>query len=375
MLRQYRLKDYNFRLIIWVIALSVVGILVIGSAKESVQTKQIAGLILGLVVMVITSLIDYSWVLGFYWLSYFVGIGLLAAVLLAGENVGGATRWIRVGGVLQFQPSDVVKILMIAFFAKFFSKHEEDISRFKTILIALLLVAAPTALLLKEPDLSTTIVFVLLFCAMFFVSGLSYKIVGGIIVACVPLAVLLMSLILSPDQQVLQGYQANRILAWLKPEEYPDIARQQVNSIIAIGSGQLYGKGLDNNVVSSVKNGNFISESQTDFIFAVAGEELGFLGCCIIIILELLIALECINIGRHARDPSRHPCRVRNGSFDLFSELYQHLCYDWPDAKHRPYTSLCKLRADISCQLLYRNRSGSECRASGTKILTGGSKS
>lgn len=131
MLRQYRLKDYNFRLIIWVIALSVVGILVIGSAKESVQTKQIAGLILGLVVMVITSLIDYSWVLGFYWLSYFVGIGLLAAVLLAGENVGGATRWIRVGGVLQFQPSDVVKILMIAFFAKFFSKHEEDISRFK----------------------------------------------------------------------------------------------------------------------------------------------------------------------------------------------------------------------------------------------------
>ena len=83
MLRQYRLKDYNFRLIIWVIALSVIGILVIGSAKESVQTKQIAGLILGLVVMVITSLIDYSWVLDFYWLSYFVGIGLLAAVLLS----------------------------------------------------------------------------------------------------------------------------------------------------------------------------------------------------------------------------------------------------------------------------------------------------
>ena len=301
MLRQYRLKDYNFRLIIWVIALSVIGILVIGSAKESVQTKQIAGLILGLVVMVITSLIDYSWVLDFYWLSYFVGIGLLAAVLLAGENVGGATRWIRIGA-LQFQPSDVVKILMIAFFAKFFSKHEEDISRFKTILIALLLVAAPTALLLKEPDLSTTIVFVLLFCAMFFVSGLSYKIVGGIIVACVPLAVLFMSLILSPDQQVLQGYQAKRILAWLRPDDYPDIARQQVNSIIAIGSGQLYGKGLDNNAVSSVKNGNLISESQTDVMFAVAGEELGFLGCCIIIILELLIALECINIGRHARD-------------------------------------------------------------------------
>ena len=102
---------------------------------------------------------------------------------------------------------------------------------------------------------------------------------------------------------------------------------QQVNSIIAIGSGQLYGKGLDNNVVSSVKNGNFIAESQTDFIFAVAGEELGFLGCCIIIILELLIALECISIGRTCQEIFQAPligCGM--GASDLFSEFYQYLC-------------------------------------------------
>ena len=91
-------------------------------------------------------------------------------------------------------------------------------------------------------------------------------------------------------------------MAWLHPNEYPDEARQQQNSIIAIGSGQLYGKGLNNNMVSSVKGGNFISEQQTDFIFAVAGEELGFLGCCLIIILELLIAVECINIGKRAKN-------------------------------------------------------------------------
>ena len=79
---------------------------------------------------------------------------------------------------------------------------------------------------------------------------------------------------------------------------------QQTNSIIAIGSGQLYGKGLNNDEVSSVKNGNFIAEPQTDFIFAVAGEELGFIGCCMIVLLEFLIALECLLIGRRAKELS-----------------------------------------------------------------------
>ena len=118
----------------------------------------------------------------------------------------------------------------------------------------------------------------------------------------VPVAVVLFSIILRPGQTLIAEYQLNRILSWLRPEEFPDLARQQQNSIIAIGSGQLYGKGLNNNMVSSVKNGNFIAEPQTDFIFAVAGEELGFLGCVLIVILELFIALECIHIGRRAKD-------------------------------------------------------------------------
>jgi len=114
--------------------------------------------------------------------------------------------------------------------------------------------------------------------------------------------IIALSLVLQPDQQLIDHYQQARILAWLHPEEYPDLARQQLNSMVALGSGQLYGKGLNNNVVASVKNGNFLSEPQTDFIFSIAGEELGFLGCCVIIILELLIAVECVNIGRNARD-------------------------------------------------------------------------
>ena len=114
MLRQYKLSDYRFRLILWVIALAVLGILVIGSANPDFQTRQIFGLILGLAAMVFVSLMDYTWILNFHWLLYLSGVALLVSVLFLGKNVNGATRWINIAG-LQFQPSDVVKILLILF--------------------------------------------------------------------------------------------------------------------------------------------------------------------------------------------------------------------------------------------------------------------
>lgn len=300
MLRQYKLRDYRFSLIIWVTALTILGIMVIGSAQESSQQKQMIGLAVGLVCMVILSFVDYTWLLNFYWLYYLGGVGLLAAVLLVGVNVNGATRWINIG--FQFQPSDVMKIILILFFAKFFSKYEENLNTLKIILFSLILLGIPLFLIYKEPDMSTSIVTALTFCAIIFVAGLSYKIIGGILLVIVPVAVILLSIILRPGQTLIEDYQLKRIMAWLKPSEYAEQAYQQTNSIIAIGSGQLYGKGLNNNMVSSVKNGNFIAEPQTDFIFAVAGEELGFLGCCLIVLLELFIAIECIRIGRKAKD-------------------------------------------------------------------------
>lgn len=299
MLRQYRLSDYRFRLILWVVALAVLGILIIGSANDDFQRKQFYGLLLGVAVMVVVSLFDYTWLLNFYWLIYLGGTGLLAAVLLVGVSRNRAQRWLNVG--FQFQPSDIVKIMLILFFAKFFEQHEDEISKFRTILMSVALIGVQLFLILKEPDLSTTIVTALVFCVLIFMAGLSYKIVGGILIVCIPLAVIVMSVLMQPDQKLINNYQLKRVYAWLRPEEYPQEAFQQQNSIKAIGSGQLYGKGLDNDEVISVKNGNFIPEPQTDFIFAVAGEELGFLGCCIIVLLEFLIALECLLIGRRAK--------------------------------------------------------------------------
>lgn len=301
MFRQYRLKQYNFKLIIFVVALSMIGYFAIGSAKESVQSRQMYGIICGVLIMIVVSVFDYSMILYFYWGLYAVNVALLTAVLLFGVKRNGSTRWIDLG--IQFQPSELAKILLILFFAQFIMKNKERINQPRIIILSIALLAAPLALIYKEPDLSTSIMVVLTFCIMMFIGGISYKLVGAILAILIPVGIAFFSIILQADQHILEGYQIVRILAWLQPEKYADSAAyQQLNSITAIGSGQLVGKGLNNNVIASVKNGNFISEPQTDFIYAVVGEELGFIGAVSVILLLILIVIECLKIARNAKD-------------------------------------------------------------------------
>ena len=305
MLKLYRLRDYNFRLVLWLLMISAVGVLLVGSARESLQSRQLMGVILGVVLMVIVSLMDYSWLLNFYWIIYFFNIVMLLAVRVAGDNSGGATRWIDLG-FIRFQPTELSKILLIMFFARYLMAHEEDLNTLKTILTSVGLVAVPLALIAIQPDLKNTITVAVVFCALMYIAGLSYKIIGGIVGVAVPLFTVAMLLITQTDLPVIDDYQKGRIMSWLYPEdeEYEDLAIQQNNSITAIGSGQLTGKGYNNNSVSSANKGNFVSQIQTDFIFAVAGEELGFVGSAGIVILLLLIVIECILTSRRAKDLS-----------------------------------------------------------------------
>lgn len=130
--QRYNLKDYKFSLVALVTTISIIGIFVVGSAQASVQGKQIAGVVMGTIAMIVISLIDYEWVLNMYWLLYGVNIVLLLAVLFFGENINGATRWLNLGFV-QFQPSDLTKIITILFFAKFLMEREQAINNKKTI--------------------------------------------------------------------------------------------------------------------------------------------------------------------------------------------------------------------------------------------------
>lgn len=296
-LKQYNLKNYKLILPFLVIVLSCFSVLIVGSAKESVQDKQILGVIIGIICMIVVSLINYNSIFKYYWICYIVNILLLLSVSLWGFSVNGAQRWIDVE-FTTLQPSELVKILIIIFYASYFTKNKDKINNWLFLIQSAVLFAIPIVFILSQPDLSTTISITLVFLTLIFLAGLDYKIIATAILIVVPITVILFAYVVQPDQILLKDYQQKRVLAWLQPEEYSsDEAYQQNNSMIAIGSGELTGKGLNNNTTTSVKNGNFILEPQTDFIFAIIGEELGFLGCLGVIILLLLIIIQCVMIG------------------------------------------------------------------------------
>lgn len=305
--KKYHLKDYNFTLIITVMLLSTIGILAVGSALPSAQSKQIIGVVLGLIVMVVISLVDFNWILGFQWFIYALNLFLLLWVEFFGAEYNNAKRWIDLK-VITLQPSDFTKIFMVLFFARFLMDHEQEIKEPKTILKALLLIAPSLYLILTQPNLSNTICLAGIFFVLMYLGGLHYKIVGTVLAvgaSGIILFLMFLSYAESANLPFLKGYQLERIMAWRYPEEYATTTGlQQQNSIMAIGSGQLNGKGLNNNSFTSVKNGNFLIESETDFIFAIIGEELGFVGCCLVIFLLLLIIIQCIRIGMKAQNLS-----------------------------------------------------------------------
>ena len=306
MIKQYKLRFYNFKLVILLTAISLFGVQLVASASPDLRNKQLLGVVMGLVLLVILSLMDYSWILNFQWIMYGANIVLLLIVRLFGDSANGAARWIDFG-FIRFQPTELSKIIIILFFARFFMDHEEDLNTFKTLAKSVILLAIPLFLIYEQPDMKNTLMLLAVFCILIYIAGLSYKIIGGMFLIIIPLAIIFVSIVVQPDQKLIKDYQRKRIMAFLYPEneEYSDDIEQQNNSKTAIASGELIGKKLSGDKeVASVNDGNFVSENQTDFIFAVAGEEYGFIGCVIIVLLLLAIAFECIRMSLRAKDLS-----------------------------------------------------------------------
>lgn len=259
-------------------------------------------MVLGIAVIALLCFVPYQKLL-----RYAVPVFVLCAILLLmvrffGKSVNGAKRWIVLPALGQVQPSEFAKIGVAMFFSWLLGKNYEGINQPRFLLLFAAFAMIPIGLISSEPDLSTTIVVAVSIAAMLFAAGISYRWIGLALLVAVPFAVSTVFLLKRGMVPFLKEYQVRRILAFLYPAQYADANWQQDNSIMAIGSGQLFGKGLNNNTLASVKSGNFLSEEQTDFIFAVIGEELGFVGCLLVLLLYAILVYECYYLAGKARD-------------------------------------------------------------------------
>lgn len=305
MLKTYELRNYNFKLIVCLLLLSNFGVVMINFANSQYTKKQLFGIGLSVIAMVIVSLIDYNTICKFWWVIYGINTVLLLLVILIGKNVNGAKRWIEVPGLGAIQPSEFAKIIMIVVVAYFLEKHKDDLNTLKT-LVELAAICAVPVFLIVATDLSQAIDMTIILFSMIFVGGLSYKIIATVAISFFPVVFAVLFYV-DHAKNVLffKDYQVGRIKSFLHPgEQSIDSIRQQRNSIMAIGSGMLHGKLFQNSSAVTVKDANLVSEQHTDFIFSVVGEEFGFIGCVIFIAILILIMLQCIKMANYARNTS-----------------------------------------------------------------------
>ncbi len=301
--KKYNILDYNFKLLLLVIAAIAMGTIIIVSVDETRLTKQLIGAGVCILGMIIVSLIDYNFICKYYMVLYIANIVLLGLILVigSGSDSHGASRWFAISDSFTIQPSEFSKIILIICVAVFLEKHSDDLNTLKTLLKLAAFLAVPIGLIFAEPDLSTTICLCATLFMIIFVAGLSLKLIGIVVLILIPCFGGFYWYIQNDNlPQILTEYQRNRILGHISGSG--DTQDQQNNSIMAIGSGQLTGKGINSSDVATVKDTNLISEQQTDFIFSAVGEELGFIGSVIIIAILLLIVLQCIRIARRSGD-------------------------------------------------------------------------
>lgn len=291
-------KRFDFTLVAIVIILSVFGIIIVKSATMSLAVgssryvnRQLISIVMGLIIMVFLIFIDYEIYGNLYIAIYISCILMLVAVLIFGfgENQWGARSWIQIGPVT-FQPSEVVKFGLIISLAKFIDKNKADINN-PFILIKILAFAGfPIVLIMLQPDFGTSMVFIFFILVMLFIAGLDMKyfmIFMAIGIIMVPILAI-----------TLDDYQIDRIQVFLDPSLDPQgDGYQVIQSKIAIGSGLVYGRGLFQGVQNQY---GFLPAKQTDFIFAVIGEELGFLGGLFLICLYTFLMYRLIKIAKNA---------------------------------------------------------------------------
>lgn len=252
---------------------------------------QLAYVALGFLLFFIFSKINYNFWLTYCNWIYFFGIILLLIVLFWGSEVRGTLGWLSIKG-LNFQPVEAEKVFLLVFLAGFFSRKKGRLSELVRIVTSIFLLILPLVLVMSQPDLGSALMLILLWLGMILVSGISWK--NFLVLLLVGLMVAFSAWFL------LEDYQKQRIETFINPELDPKGGGYNViQSIVAVGSGGIFGKGLGHGSQSQL---NFLPEKHTDFIFAAASEELGLVGASVILALYFIILYRVYKISSLAKD-------------------------------------------------------------------------
>jgi rod shape determining protein RodA len=304
-----KLKRFDFILFFTTIILCVYGFIIINSAtmskvsgSEPYLKTQIVAFALGLGVMFFLVMIDFDIYGSFYLPIYGVSVILLLYVLInpvSASEWGDVRSWIAIGPVV-FQPSELAKFGVIISVAKFIDINKDNINEPAVLIKVLVFAFFPVALILLQPDLGTALVFIFFIAVMIFVSGIDRKYI--IFVIALALIMLVIGLIsfyfIMKDYTPNEDYRIDRIVTFFYPELDPeDTGYQVIQSKTAIGSGMIYGRGLYKGVQNQL---GYLPTKETDFIFAVIGEELGLVGGLGLLLLYALLLYRLVRIARHA---------------------------------------------------------------------------
>jgi rod shape determining protein RodA len=298
-----QLRRLDYLLIAVAILLAAYGIMLIHSAAltnydgpaiswSNPVTKQVFFAIAGVLLMLGIARIDYRRILAFKWPLYFLSLFLLLAVLVVGVEINGSTRWFQVGGIL-VQPSEAAKLATILVVAKFLEERGGEIQRLPVLLMSLAIAAVPAFLVFIEPDLGTAIVFGCAWLVMVVTAGARWFHLGLLaasLVVIIPFA----SLTLVTD------YQAERVALFVDPERDPLGSGFNVRQAeISVGSGGLFGKGYMDGSQTQL---DYLRTQETDYIFSVLGEELGFAGAVALFLLLGVLLFRGIRTASRSRD-------------------------------------------------------------------------
>ena len=301
MRRLLSFRDFDWPLLGMVLLLCIISVLEIYSATLHTKyvgfhTKQIFWIVGGLAAMFLFAKIDYHKMIDFAPWAYGVCIVSLLAVLAVGHKALGAKRWIKVGP-LQFQPSEWVKLVLILMMARYFANLGGRSLTWKDIFKAFALVGVPMLLVLKQPDLGTTLTYAPILIAVFFLGGINLR--QALILGTCGLALVAG---VWTSGKMLKPYQKARLTSFVNPDNDPRGSGYQTKqSLIAIGSGGVWGKGA---AKGTQTQGDFLPIPHADFIFAAFGEEHGFVGALFVLLLYFFILMRLIQNAQTAADLS-----------------------------------------------------------------------